>query len=427
MENRKIIRIIKNKIYLNPDYHFTLEQTNFPQEVFRFSDSQDIYFEVELTSFDKKNRIAVIKVTDYNPKDCSRFESQAVKSVINELHFEKLDWKYIKPLLSSYQESELERLGLIYNNKTEIRKDEINKPSFPFQLKEKNHEESQTLKEDFTFYFKDTHFDLGFASFSKKIKNFPFPIDFKIENSHIIPEFNYIKNYFPNVFGGKKKFKVSATIKLSNRQIIDVYCTSPEIQKIDEEIIDSVKKARTINLTDTPKIVAIDKTLFTSEDIFNNFDDKIEEGNVFKQSDAEILKIILESREIRNQKQLQYLAGSKHSPKQKIRFTLSPNFGFVFFIEGETSNHYCWELLNSHATYLWSFEKDAGNILSQYKTVEEQINIIRDHGRNKYKDAYRSNKTGNNLNFCIIDHRKINSPLIDGFVEWKHKLNEKIV
>lgn len=139
------------------------------------------------------------------------------------------------------------------------------------------------------------------------------------------------------------------------------------------------------------------------------------------------MNFIIETRDVRNAKHLQFLAGSKHSTKQKLRFTLKPLFGFVFFIEGETKNHFCWELLNSHATYLWSFDKIDTDAKFQFKRVEETINIIRDMGRETYKSDFRNNKVDSDLSFCTIEHSNINSALVDGFVEWQHRLKERLV
>jgi len=172
---------------------------------------------------------------------------------------------------------------------------------------------------------------------------------------------------------------------------------------------------------------SVDKSLFTSEEIFDSFEENLKDGNIFKQSEEDILNFLIETRNVRNAKQLQFLAGSKHSAKQKLRFTLNPLFGFLFFIEGETKNHFCWELLNSHATYLWSFNKIETEVKFQLKRVEETINIIRDIGRDVYKNDFRSNKIDNDLSFCIIEHSNINSDFKESFVEWQHRLKERLV
>jgi hypothetical protein len=75
---------------------------------------------------------------------------------------------------------------------------------------------------------------------------------------------------------------------------------------------------------------------------------------------------------------------------------------------------------------MWSIEKSEKAIEMQYKRIENSINIIRESGRQNYKREYRQNHHDNDLIFCIIEHEKISSIFVDGFVTWKHRLNERI-
>jgi hypothetical protein len=127
--------------------------------------------------------------------------------------------------------------------------------------------------------------------------------------------------------------------------------------------------------------------LFTADEVLSRIDGNTDSGNVFKQNERDIINIFLQGKDIRNKKQLEYLSGTKHNPQEKIRFTLKPIFGFLFCIVGEKFNHFCWELLNSHATYLWSFERSISTD-NQFKRVENTINTIRVIGRDEYRKAY---------------------------------------
>ena len=84
------------------------------------------------------------------------------------------------------------------------------------------------------------------------------------------------------------------------------------------------------------------------------------------------------------------------------------------------------KLLNLNATYLWSFNKIETYVKFQFKMIEETINIIRDMSRGSYKKDFKSNKVDNDLSFCTIEHSKINSAFKDGFVEWQHRLKERL-
>ena len=70
---------------------------------------------------------------------------------------------------------------------------------------------------------------------------------------------------------------------------------------------------------------------------------------------GEIIDTLLQEKtNLKNQKQLMYLSGAIQSGTDKIRFTLEPKFGFLFTFNKDGVNHYCWELLQSHASYIWT-------------------------------------------------------------------------
>jgi hypothetical protein len=177
----------------------------------------------------------------------------------------------------------------------------------------------------------------------------------------------------------------------------------------------------------SPKLPDIDKSLFTAEDIFNTGESDDVEGNVFRQDEKDILQFLITHHNTRNRKQLEYLSGNKQSANFRIRFTLHPNFGFLFLIEGRENNHFVWELLNTHATYIWSIGKSEKDIELQYRRVEDIINTIRNTGREQYKRAYKYNHHDSDLVFCSIEHDDIASSFVDGFVKWKHRLNERLM
>ncbi|MGY6561707.1 MAG: hypothetical protein ACXITV_06340 [Luteibaculaceae bacterium] len=106
---------------------------------------------------------------------------------------------------------------------------------------------------------------------------------------------------------------------------------------------------------------------------------------------------------------------------------MNPHFGFLFFVEGERNNHFIWELLNSNATYIWSFEKYDGTLAQQLKKIEEIIGRIRTLGREKYKGAYRNFQEDGDLVFRSIAHENINSDFVDDFPRWRSRLEQHLV
>jgi hypothetical protein len=124
---------------------------------------------------------------------------------------------------------------------------------------------------------------------------------------------------------------------------------------------------------------------------------------------------------------LQYLAGLKQDAHYQVHITLQPGFGCVFLIQGATKNHFCWELLNSHATYLWTFDKRADFLPDALAKLERIIQVIRDHGRERYKQAYRDTAFDDIFVFQQIIHRKSDSQVVDPFPFWRQRLEEKLI
>lgn len=435
-------------MFLTPELCLNLSQTSLVGTYLSFKTVQDIYLEVEVLEYNKTANEIRLNIINYQPKNIDKFKEQKATAQVSFVHFEPLKWQHIQKYLSSYTKGALVREGVVADDETAIENFSRENPFYRIfesnapqglgnsrsNFYEQNHTEFkqqepliEEIREEANIYFKDADFNLGFVTFPYKSKNLNETFNLKIENHFILPEFNSVKSYFPKALGGKKRFSIVIVFTLSNKVVISIYPTSSEIEGINENIIDSIKRERVANLTSAPIGRSAEKSLFTADDIFDNFDDNLKYGNVFKQSGKDILNFLIQRRGVRNAKCLQFLSGAKHSTKEKLRFTLNPLFGFLFFIEGETKNHFCWELLYSHATYIWSFDKIAADVRFQCKKVEEAINIIRVTGRDSYKNDFKRNQHDNGLLFCTIEHNKINSDFKEGFVEWQHRLKERLV
>lgn len=443
-----IIKVSNQEIYLSPKLIIPIQQTNIPIDHCKFRSHDNIFWKVELIDYNPHTKCWRMKVIDYSTKDRDNFRHQKSTKEVERIAFEKFDWLKFETLLMRYQKSKL--LDVLENHDTERffreQSAQILAPRFSIaDLPEKILETNlpylpeittpllpterkpiiKTHKVNLSINISDTHFMLGYVCFSKVVKEVGERVEFKINNDFILAEFDSIKPWFARILK-TKKFNVYATITTTNGNVTEVFATSSQIDQINAGLIDSVKYQRTIALTKSPKVSETNKSLFTSEDIFGEMETDDKEGNVFNQNEADILGYILDKFKTRNRKHLEYLSGAKQAVKNKLRFTLHPNFGFLFFIEGKENNHFVWELLNSHATYIWSIDKSDQATELQYKRIEASINTIRDTGREQYKRAYRENHIDQDLAFCIIEHDKITSNFVDGFVKWKHKLNEKI-
>jgi hypothetical protein len=285
--------------------------------------------------------------------------------------------------------------------------------------------EKEKMEVNFEVWFKEAEFKLGYIAFDKNIPELKQMLRFKIDNDFLLPEFEFIKGYFIKALG-TRKFNVSATIFLEHGKAVETRATSLQIKRIDENLIDSIKNLRTNYLFKAPFKVNVDKSLFTADEVFGEFNQD-EMGNVFSQSEEDILRQILKKANVRNRRQLEFLAGTKQAEGSKLKFTLHPYFGFLFTVEGEKMYHFIWELLNSHATYIWSLDKGDDALARQYRRVEDAINQVRNSGREEYKHAWRSSHIDQDLVFHVIHHEDANSPMIDGFVKWRHRVGELMI
>lgn len=431
--NEIIVRVTNDGFYLNPHLLIPIDQTNIPKEHLRFTDNADLYWMVEMLGFDSSQNSLKLKVSNYSSDEKNAFKKQVPKKPVKRLLFEKFDWALLEPQLYSYTKSRL--LPILFNiDASLLTKGEAEQkpkteevPKF-FEIKPspmRRNPEVRSLRIGFSVYLKDVHFKLGYVTFSKRIKEVGEEVDFKIPNDHILPEFDLIKSWFSKILK-TKKISVSAKLTFTGWKLTDVQARSEQIEQITPDLIDGVKHQRTLELMKVPRILTPDKSLFSTDELFDSFDADDTLGNVFRQSDDDILKLFMDMPNVRNKKQLAYLAGKMQSDKQKIRFTLNPNFGFLFFIEGEENNHFVWELLNSHATYVWSIDKSKSEIELQYRRIEDTISSIRANGRETYKHAYRNNHLDNDLVFRPINHEDASSNVVDPFPRWKSKLNEQL-
>lgn len=419
-----IIKVGNDRIYFNPEHSISIDKTSIPKKFLRFKTQTDIFWTVEMLDYTSGTNCLRVKVINYHAKNISLFEDQQPKKKIEQLLFERLDWLQLKPLLTFHQESKLK--DILYNTEDNSYTNDNDELLRRFEEDRYQLDKNKiviTNKENFRISFSEVEFGLGYVSFKKSIKNIGL-LDFKIPNEHILAEFDHIKLWFAKALK-KKKLNVTVYIELNDNEVVETKALSKDIDKITPELIDSVKYQRTLALTKEPKNTDSKKALFTAGEIFSQFNTDNIEGNVFQQTEEDILNILIQKKGIRNEKHLAYLSEKKQSENHKLRYTLKPNFGFLFLIEGADDNHFVWELLNSHATYIWSIAKSEMEIESQFKKVEESVNTVRTIGRNKYKKT--SNPQEKRLVFRVIQHDSLNANFEEGFPAWKSKLNEQLI
>ena len=205
MDTTKIIKIRNNRFYYTEDDYLTLEQTNLPAGKLRFSNRQDIYWEVELKDYDRASNSVDIYVLNYEPNEISNFKKQVAKKTLDSFNFMNLEWEYLEPLLSSYQPIALKGIVKMPTNKSLKSTEDI---AYPRELnitnvKKLNTESTEIdsydliedVKEEFFFSFKNASFQNGYVSIYKQFDFLPLKIELKIYNENIFEEYDYIKYY----------------------------------------------------------------------------------------------------------------------------------------------------------------------------------------------------------------------------------------
>lgn len=418
MANKEFIVLVSNKeIAFNPSFSVSTRMTNLLIPLaMRFSESKETYWKVTQTNYGANSSTLTIKVTDYYPKDISGFSTNPMpKRPINSIVFEPFNWQLLKGCLSFYHKKLL--INYLYNTEDPEYNDPTTK-SWTIAYKTREPGDSQkkisTFKYDFWMPFSEIKFDNGKVIFEKTIiiHSINEVVHFEIFNDHLRQEFENIKEWFFKKLG-TTKFKVEGVFTREGIKLVKVEATSKSIDKIDKEFIEKIKlKTISDNILGAKESIN-GKSILDLREIDKN----VVVDSLFLGSEENLLDYIFKNKGARNYLQLTYLAKEKHSINNAIKYTLLPNFGFLFHIEGSNEKHVVWELLNSHATYIWSFYKKKLDT-DIYEELEKTISYINKDGRNNYKDLWRSKEIDGDKKFSFILHKTGN----DNFESWRQNL-----
>jgi hypothetical protein len=399
----RILKITTEGVFLTPDYLLPWSKTNLPTADFTIK-SGDHFWKVTISDFDRSTASLQLQVEDYYSKSIDLFQGQQMKFKVGRLYFKKLAWSAFEDFLSIYKFS---ALSPFLDDDQQSRLDPPKELHYLYKIK---------------CYLKDTKFKLGYLSVWTALPALADPVELQIKNHHLLPEFEFIKSYFSKVLK-RKTFEVEVSLRLIDGQIKELHCVSKQIDKINEDFIKTLKHSKILALKKNPVIILVDKHLFSTDDIFDQYDDDLG-GNIFKQDPGDIIAALNELGIVRNRKQLEYLAGRKQEAGQKILITLAPHLGFLFIVIGARQHHFIWELVDSHATYVWSFEKTDGSLENQLRKIEELVGLVREQGRDKYKQYYQQAAPETNYLFRTIIHKHASAGIVDGFPNWRYRLEE---
>ena len=129
----------------------------------------------------------------------------------------------------------------------------------------------------------------------------------------------------------------------------------------------------------------------------------------------ELLNEILKNKHYKHSQHIQYLAERHAIQIMKIRFVLNP-FSLVFLLAGERSYFVILETLDTEeATYMWHSPKNKVSLIEEVKQIDNQLNIIREKGRQYFLENSPDNFTR------ILHDYSANKK---GFILWKSAIEE---
>jgi hypothetical protein len=257
-------------------------------------------------------------------------------------------------------------------------------------------------------------FRYGSFVFRFTVKETNKDLEFEIENDNIRPEFEVLKPYISKILN-LKQVKIDLFAEFVNDKLVSQMAQSPDLEKFNREIIDSVKfKFVTKNYFGKVPISKFQRNLLD----INQLQTSENGNNQLFDTEEEFLERILKNRSFLHYRQIRYLANSHLSSILKIRFVLSP-FSFVFLLSGAEQFHIVMETLDTEeATYIWHIDKDLTLLKYKLKEIDHSINLIRNEGRQIFLESLPQNFT--RILHDYSDERK-------GFVIWKDLLEEILV
>lgn len=427
------IKVTNEKIFLTDDLSIGIYHTNlFGKEI--YFRKEVLFWETEVVKI--IDGILFLKVVDFDSKHKNLDTTQpSSEYAIAKIEFEKFEKEKFEPVLSSYKKKDLSILCGIEvggrpseNSRSELARNKFREAQFSknskmqtgigFSQFDSNYK-TKIIKRKFVVSFEEFEIIDGGVRFKKSIpEEVQEQVEFFIGNPLLLKEFNLIKGWF------KKKLKIEgitvfAEIKLHTNEITVLKAESKEVELINNELIEAIQIERVTNLASKSAPTNQDDFLFSLDELFQEADLEDFGGNLFDQSENDILDILLKNDGIRNAKHLRYLADKVQSVQFKIQFTFEPRFGFLFTRIGKNKMYYVLELLNSNATYIWRFPTlDAEK--NHFRFVNKELKKLHELKRRNYR-----NQADESI-FQAVDHKGVGRGQVVDIGSWEKGLNDAL-
>lgn len=253
----------------------------------------------------------------------------------------------------------------------------------------------------------ELEFHYGSVAFKYSVVEMNTELQFQIENIEIRPEFEVLKPYFIKTLKSNN-ITVEIFVEFENGKLVSQLALSTDIDRINKEVVESVK-FQFLNKGLLKQFNPQKKNILTS--------DELHEQNKIYPNAEDLLNEILKNKQYKHSQHIQYLADRHENQVMKIRFVLSP-FSFVFLLSGEQNYFVVLETLDTEeATYIWHTPKNKSSLIEEVKQIDNQLNIIREKGRQTFLENSLDNFT--RIIHDYSDNKK-------GFIIWKSAIEELI-
>ncbi|MDZ7743489.1 MAG: DEAD/DEAH box helicase [Bacteroidota bacterium] len=207
--------------------------------------------------------------------------------------------------------------------------------------------------------------------------------------------------------------KMEIEFEIESKRLISKIAVSKDLEKINKEIIESVKfqylQKRIIGRDYSGKR----KMLLDLNELQEG-----KSSNILFDQEDELLETLLKNQKIKHYRQLRYLSSRHEGTIVKLRFVLNP-FSFVFLLQGSKRYHIILETLDTEeATYIWYFEKNKISLRQNLEIINRHLTLIRNKGRQEFLKNPPENFS--RIIHDYSDERK-------GFIIWKDQLEERLM
>ncbi|MDZ4149376.1 MAG: DEAD/DEAH box helicase, partial [Flavobacteriaceae bacterium] len=264
-----------------------------------------------------------------------------------------------------------------------------------------------TIEKKIKVPIEELEFHYGSVAFKHPVVEMNTELLFQIENIEIRPEFDVLKPYFIKTLKSKT-ISVELFAEFENGKLASQLALSTDIDHINKEVVEGVK-FQFLNKGLFKQFNPKKKNILTS--------DELQEQDKIYSNAEELLNEILKNKQYKHSQHIQYLADRHESSIMKIRFVLNP-FSFVFLLAGEQNYFAVLETLDTEeATYIWHTPKNKASLIEEVKQIDDQLNIIREKGRQVFLENSPYNFT--RILHDYSDNKK-------GFIIWKSAIEELI-